>query len=209
MSDALGFVKDRVQTNLASNEVFTDTETDLNVVSTAGFQAPCMILVGKEQEPYDSTVAYAPELIWVTEVVDGTTLRTTLTDRGLNGTAVRTHDNSVELDLVATLVFSQTNWERLAAELDKLKVNQGTAPAAADPPSTFPLGFHTYQATTGNGYPLSGTLWVTSTPSAVGGSRHVVERLWQETHTQENPLWRTRYGHIDFGIGEDEWTAWL
>lgn len=114
----IGYVNSRVQTDLAANEIFSDTDTDLNVVSTSRFQAPCAVLIGHRDAWHDPTITYAPEIIWVTEVPSGTVLRTTLANRGQSGTAVRTHDNAAG-NLVATLIFDQRNWEQIAAELDQ------------------------------------------------------------------------------------------
>lgn len=111
----IGHVRSRVSSAL-TNIVGTGA-TDFQVVSTSGFQAPCAILIGHEDAWHDPAQTYVPEIAWCTEVVDATTLRCLLSDRGISGTAVRSHDGTAG-DLTVTLILDQRNWERLREELD-------------------------------------------------------------------------------------------
>lgn len=111
----IGHIASRVQTPLTG--LVTSSDTDFPVVSTSGFVAPCAVLVGHEDAWHDPAQTYVPELVWITTVVDGTTLRCVLADRGISGTAVRSHDGTAG-DLVVTQVLDERNWERLREELD-------------------------------------------------------------------------------------------
>lgn len=110
----IGHVLSRVETALTG--LVSSSDTDFPVTSTAGFVAPCAVLVGHKDAWHDPAQTYVPELVWITTVVDGTTLRCILADRGISGTAVRSHDGTTG-DLVVTQVLDQRNWSRLRDEL--------------------------------------------------------------------------------------------
>jgi len=106
----VGHVRSRLETELTG--AVTSSDTDFPVLSTARFTAPMPVLVGHKDAWHDPTQDYVPEILLVTKVVDGTTLRTTLPNRGISGTAVRSHDGTTG-DLVVTAVLDEWHWDRL------------------------------------------------------------------------------------------------
>lgn len=110
----IGHIPSRVRTELTG---FVGTnDTDFPVASTARFVVPCAVLVGHADAWHDPTVTYTPELVWITQVLDGQTLRCALSDRGISGTSPREHDG-VANPLTVTAVLDERNWERLRDEL--------------------------------------------------------------------------------------------
>lgn len=110
----IGHIPSRVATDLTG--LVSSSDTDFPVVSTAGFVVPCAVLVGHRDAWHDPLVDYAPELVWITQIVDGTTLRAALSDRGISGTAVRSHDGTTG-EITVTAVLDQRHWAKLREAL--------------------------------------------------------------------------------------------
>lgn len=182
----IGHIASRVQSPLTN--LVTSSATDFSVVSTSGFVAPCAILIGHEDAWHDPLVTYVPELVWITTVVDGTTLRCTLADRGISGTAVRSHDGTAG-DLVVTQVLDQRNWERLRDELDAIATRQASYTVSTNP-SNLPEGT-SWVMDEGSGW----MLWSVKTVRATGVVRAMQLRAgtiaggFQARHAVENTVW--------------------
>lgn len=136
----VGHVPSRAQSDLTG--VINSSDTFIPVTSTAGFTAPCAVLIGHRNAWHDPTVTYVPEIVWIAEVVDGQTLRTTVEDRGISGTSARGHDGTTD-DLTVTAVFDQRHWERLRTELTGVaRIERGNYTGDGTSDRTIALPFH-------------------------------------------------------------------
>lgn len=151
----VGHTPSRVSTPLTG--LVSASDTDFPVTSTAGFVVPCVILIGHKDAWHDPTITYVPEIALCTQVVDGTTLRCLLADRGISGTAAKIHDGTTGT-LSVTAIYDEWHWERLREELARLDTNLTGHSGAANPHSDSAAKSAFDAHTAGLGHPFRGIL---------------------------------------------------